>query len=465
MQPTRDNNLIVFKFADSKIPEAKITPGKDWVSFGDANGYPDYLLYLYNKSSKHNAIVNGKSVYIFGGGVRSENEIEEIKAKRVNLWGEGLNEIVYKCVLDVEIFSGYYLKVVYNSLGSVAEIYHIPFQNIRVSKDGEFLYRDDWCDKYARTKPVVFAPFNPNAENKTSQIFQYKEYRPGTRWYPLPTYIGSINYIETDIKISQYHLSAISNGMFPSKMIQFFNGEPDEEGKSKIEKKFKDKFTGSENAGGIMLAFNSDPAKAIQIQDLSATELDKQFTILNDTVQQEIFSGHSVTTPSLFGVMTAGKLGESTQLKEGFEIFKNTYVSGKQKKLMEGINYVLQSMGYTSEFELKPVDPIGFSLSEAALLQLGMSDPRIKAWLIDKAGIEIEEAEPLPGAAVAPEEQAMANDHIKNMTGRQMQNIARIARKYAKGELTHAVATMMLKNGFGLSDADAETFLTGGEDV
>jgi hypothetical protein len=231
-----------------------------------------------------------------------------------------------------------------------------------------------------------------------------------------------------------------------------------------LEKQWNGKFAGAEKAGKVIMSFNSDPTKAIQVTDLSATELDKQFVILNDTVQQEVFSGHGITTPSLFGVMTSGKLGESTQLKEGFEIFKNTYVEVKQSRFEDSINYLVKFMGVKHDYELKSVDPIGFNLSEAGLLQLAAGNPAVQKWLIEKAGIEIEVPEVIPGQPL-PGEQAMTNDSLKNLTGKQMQNIMRVIRKYGKGELTHPQALLMLKSGYGLSDIEAESFLSGGEDV
>jgi hypothetical protein len=462
----------VFKFADSRVPEFKELPGKDVIQFGEDNAYPQYLLYLYNKSSKHNAIINGKVTYIYGKGLKIEGDPKgQYLIYKVNGFGEGLNELSFKAVTDVEIFGGYYLKVVYGIGGEPQELYHLPFQNVRVTKEGNYAVREDWENRYKRTDPVIYSGFNPDKEKdldekgqKKPQVFCYKEYRPGAESYPLPGYLGSINYIETDIRISQYHLSAISNGMFPSKLIQFFNGEPNEEGKKKIESQWKAKFNGAENAGKIILSFATDPTKAIQINDLSATELDKQFVILNETVQQEVFSGHGITTPSLFGVMTSGKLGESTQLKEGFEIFKNTYVEVKQSRFEESINYLVKFMGVKHDYELKSVDPIGFQLSETGLLQLAASNPAVQKWLIEKAGIEIEVPEVVPGQPL-PGEQAMTNDSLKNLTGKQMQNISRIVRKYGKGELTHPQALLMLEKGYGLNPIDAETFLSGGEDV
>jgi len=460
-----DNNTIVIKFADSKVPVFKEVSGKDVIYYGEDNAYPQYLIYLYNKSSKHNAIINGKSNYIFGKGLKIENDPKgQYILSKCNSFGESLNEVSLKSIIDIEIFGGYRLKVVYDGLGNVAEIFHLPFQNVRKTKEGNFAISEFWGNPYNRVKPVIYAPFDPVAKGRTVQVFEYNEYRPDTYHYPLPGYLGSINYIETDIRISIYHLSAISNGMFPSKLIQFFNGEPNEEGKKKMGNDWRGNFQGAENTGKVILAFNSDPAKAVQITDLSATDLDKQFVILNETVQQEIFSGHSITTPSLFGVMTPGKLGESTQLKEGFEIFKNTYVQLKQTRFEESINYITSFMGVNGDYVLKNIDPIGFQLSEAGLLQLAASNPQVQKWLIEKAGIEIELPAIIPGQP-APGKEIMVNDNLKNLTGKQGQNLARIIRKYGKGEYTHAQALLMLKGGYGLTDDEAETFLSGGEDV
>jgi len=52
-----------------------------------------------------------------------------------------------------------------------------------------------------------------------------------------------------------------------------------------------------------------------------------------------------------------------------------------------------------------------------------------------------------------------ANDSIKNLTGRQYQNVMRIVRQFGSGKLTKAQASLMLKNGFGFNDKDVNDFL------
>jgi len=152
----------------------------------------------------------------------------------------------------------------------------------------------------------------------------------------------------------------------PSKLIEFFTGVPNDEAKMVIEKKMKNKYSGSENAGSFMLLFNEQGGKAVNVQDISSNDLDKQFEILNKTCTQEIFIGHSVTTPGLLGVLTEGKLGSSTELREGYEIFKNTYVNERQQAHEEIFNaLIFMATGLPSERSIVPVEPIGIEITES----------------------------------------------------------------------------------------------------
>ena len=282
------DNVIFLGFADNRIPEFKEVKSKDWILFGEDNRFPDNLLYLYNKSSNHNAIVNGKAVYIYGKGFENGTPI-------INSDGETYNRLFKKLILDVELFGGCRIEVLWK-IGGGAELRHIPFQFLRRSKElNGYWYAKDWSKFGAKEKPVFIPNYDPENRQGT-QIIAYNEYRPGVDCYPLPMYFGALNDIETDVGISKYNLSIIKNGMFSSKMTVFNNGEPPAEMKREIERDFKKKFAGSENSGNFMLVFNQDPAKAPTVQDLSTTDLDKLFNQLNTITQGEIFSAHMVTS-------------------------------------------------------------------------------------------------------------------------------------------------------------------------
>ena len=371
--------IKLFKFDQVPLPVYKEVKGKDYIFYGEKNDYPNYLLRIYNNSAKNNAIITGKVDYICGNGwtVKAEDEMQKAKAfgliDRINTKQESLNELTKKLVTDLSIFGGYYLQVIWTKgTGEIAELYHVDYYKVRTNADNsEFYVSDNWIkNDNVNPRPdfETYPAFDPNNTTGT-QILYFKEYRAGANTYSLPDYRGAISYIELDISIGEYHLNTINNGMFSSKLINLNGGKVSQEEEDRIERQFKDKFAGSKNAGKFMLAFNDSKENEPSIIDLSGTELDKHFDLLNKTVQQEIFTGHKVTSPMLFGVKTEGQLGGRSEMREASELFQNTYVNAKQQALEEVVNYLLKFNDIIAELEIKKTEPISFQFTEQIISQ------------------------------------------------------------------------------------------------
>ena len=378
------------KFDQVPLPIYKEVKGKDYIFYGERNDYPNYLLRIYNNSAKHNAIVTGKVDYISGNGwnVKSDDEMEKAKVfgmiDKVNTKEESLNELTNKLVTDLTIFGGYYLQIIWTkATGEIAEMYHVDYYKVRTNADNSlFFVSDNWIkNDNVNPRPDfdTYPAFDPN--NPTgSQILYFKEYRAGVNTYSLPDYRGAISYIELDISIGEYHLNTINNGMFSSKLINLNGGKVSQEEEDRIERQFQNKFSGSKNAGKFMLAFNDSKENEPSIIDLSGTELDKHFDLLNLTVQQEIFSGHKITSPLLFGIKTEGQLGGRSELRDAYQLFQNTYINAKQRALEETINYLYKFNDVTAKLELKPTEPISFEFSEA-IISANMTQDEIRTKL------------------------------------------------------------------------------------
>ena len=446
-------NISFIKFADVKLPAMVELPGKGYVQFGEDNLYPNFLLEKINKSSKHNGIVLGKVNYIIGNGISYKSGRENITPNK----NETLNDFLKKVSTDIEIFGGVYIELHYNALGQVGAMYHVPYQKVRANKDQTQYYVKDWTQS-VRVQPEIVAAYNP-AVKQGKQILCYKEYRPGLDIYSYPNYIGALNWIEIDIELSKYHLSTIKNGMFSSKLINFNEGKPSPEEQQVVETKFKKKFTGSENAGGIVLSFSDDPAKAPTVLDLSNTDLDKHFEILNKTTEQQIFAGHQVTSPILFGIKTEGQLGGRSEMRDSFEIFKSTYINDKQRALETLFTEISKLWGIDDEMVIAPIEPIGFEFSEATIKEFAP-----KAWILEKIGIDLTkypEAQAAVQPASAPAQSEMqVNDNLKNLTGRQWQGVNRIIRNFEKGKINKDQAKLLLKSSLGLSDDEISVMLS-----
>jgi hypothetical protein len=438
------NNFVFLKFEDSKVPEFKESPRNGWVDFGENNDYPDYLIKMTNKSAKHNAIVNGKVNYIFGKGPESENEKVKSWFQKCNTANEGMVELLVKTIKDIEVFGGFYWQIIPDKTGNIAEIYHCNFKNWRSSPDrGTFYFKKDWKKKF-REDAKPYPKYQIGI--KVPSIFSYREYRQDQGVYPLPGYIASLNWIEADFEVSKQTLSNAKTGFSASKLISLFNGEPTPEEMREITRMFNEKFTGSDGTK-VMLSFNNEVLKKPQVDDLGDSDLTKEdFSAVDELITSNIFAGHQITTPALFGIKEKGQLGGTTELKVGYEIFKNTYVNFKQKQVEEVLNYFSKIMFGVEDIKLQDVDPIGFVLTPTDFKEM-----LPKEWVLKKFGVEDE--------FIQPSQMGGVNDNVKNLTAKQHQQIMRIVREFNKGKMTRAAATAMLKSGYGFNDVDVVSFL------
>ena len=389
-----ENQFVLVQFAEAKQPEYVEKRGEGWVGYGHRNDYPNYLVELFNKSAKHNSIIKSKVHYICGNGwVGNKDFIDHVNRS------ESLNDLTRKVSTDIEIFGGAYMEVIWG-LNKVAEIWHIDYTKIRTNKDNtQFWYKEEWKD--SKEKYKVYPAFNPK-NPQGSQILYIKEYRPYTQVYALPGYFGALNYIESDIEVSKHVLGNAKTGFSASKLITLPNGEPSPDEQSVIHRKFKNTYTG---ADGIkyMLSFVNDASRKPIIDDLGQSDLTKEdFANVDSLIQTNIFSGHQITTPSIFGIAEAGKLGSRTEMRDGYEIFKNTYVNAKQMFLESTFNQLANYAGYNEPMKIIPTEPIGIELSEATLLAIAP-----KEWLLEKAGIDITKYQPVQNPVQNPVQQSV----------------------------------------------------------
>jgi hypothetical protein len=445
------DNLVILSFAEAKQPEYREKKGQGYIEFGERNDYPNYLLSLYNKSAKHNAIVRGKVNYITGNGWATKEPDANAEAfiQKPNKY-ETLTDLTRKVSIDIELFGGAYLEVIWSKVGErIASLSHIDYTKIRSNKDNtQFWYKNNWQDR--KEEVEVIAAYNTG--NKVGkQILYIKEYRPGLDTYALPAYMGALNYIESDVEVSRHVLGNAQTGFSASKLITLPNGEPSPDEKRNIERRFTDRFSGSDGKKFI-LSFVQDAAKKPVIDDLGASDLTKEdFNQVDKMIQQNIFAGHQITTPSLFGVLVEGSLGTRSEIRDGYEVFKNTYVNDKQQFLESIFNKLAKINGASTDIYIKHVEPITFEFSEAVI---AANAP--KEWILEKIGIDPSQYENV----VTPEPtQALVNEHLKGMKGREWQNFQRIIREFNKGKISREQAISMLKQGYGLDDEAITTWL------
>jgi hypothetical protein len=359
IQVKDDASMIVLSFAEA--PEPLFTPKSNvkWIPYGVKDTYPKYLLDCFNKSSKHNAIIKGKVTYIVGNGWKVDGEDYDFP---VNGNGESLNCLAEKCSLDTEVFGGFYLHVIRKKNGE-HEFYHLNYHKVRSDKDNKkFFFREDGDFTKRGVEPKEYEAYNPT-QNQPEAVFYYKEYRPGVDTYTLPGYVAAMNFIEADIEVSKHTLGNAKTGFTASKLITLPNGEPTPEAKRTIEQKFRTKFSGSDGQK-FMISFVGSVDKKPIVEDLGTSDMTKEnFTAIDNLIQSNIFVGHRVVSPMLFGVKTEGQLGGREELRVAYEIFQKTYIKGRQHQLEEIFRTLLEEERLT----IQRTEPISFVFGETTM--------------------------------------------------------------------------------------------------
>lgn len=349
----------------------------DWIFYGEDNLFPNKLIDLANKSALNNAIIMSKIDNVCGNGFMTDDldpkTLAFVEHPNPN---ESLDQLFRKIVYDYVIFGGFCLNVIWSrDRKSIAEIYHVDFSKLRSGKANyngrvyTYWYSKNWAQyRKKEFEPQGIAAFDTEKRD-ASQLLYVMQYRPGVEYYPLPSYMGALGYIEIDTEISNFHLSHIKNGMTPGMMITFNNGIPTDEEQSIIEQKIKNRYEGTDNAGKFILNFADDQTKAPTVTTLTPAQLDKQFIQLQDTVLQNILSGHQVVSPLLVGIPTPGSLSNASEMLNAFQLYNSTVINPLKEVLLGTLDKICAINGL-QDLEIATAAPIEFSFSENIMAQI-----------------------------------------------------------------------------------------------
>jgi len=419
---------------------SEIFDRRPWVNYGFDNCMPQYLISRYQNCAIHKAVITSKVNQIMGDGIVSLNN----PMASINLINpkENVHDVMKKCALDLVLFGGYSLNVVWSrDRETIAEIYHIDFSRVRSGKINPetdeietYYYSADWTN--IKKFPVLeYDPFNQK-DGDASQILYYKSYCPNNSYYPHPDYSGGLAAIEVDVNIKEFHANNLKNGMRPSLWINFNGGQPGPDEERIISRGLEEQFSSVNNAGRPIISFNESKETSPEITQIGADTNDGYYTAIYEDIIRSILSAHRVSSGELYGISTSGKLGSGKEIVEHTEYFRKMVIQPYQHELLPVFNkLVTLKHGKPTTFEIKPLSLyVTGDINENPIVE-------------DK-----------PVTPVQAEDVSI-NENIKGMKGREYQALMRVVREYNKGKITRQQAIQMLKSGYGLTEEECNVWL------
>jgi hypothetical protein len=367
-------NLDLIKLSHYNIPHLVEDSKNDWVSFGQDNLYPQYILDLFLGSAINGALIKSIGAMIYGEGLAATNaddntDTKESYLRLTELLHNSDDDVLKDLAMDLKLFGGCYVNVIWSrDRSKIAKILHIPAQYIRSGKmiDGEirtYYYSADWSKtRKAEYRPRPYSAFSTEDRSNASQILMIRDKNPALFYGFAPDYVAATDYIQLDLEIAQFHLSNISNGMFPSMAINFANGVPTDEERKTIERQITQKFTSSKAAGKILITFNDGKETAPEIVPIDSNGASESYQFLSKEVVNKVLSGHRVTSPLLFGIRAeGGGLGSNAdELRDSYSLFNNTVIIPFQNVLLSGLEKIFRVNDISLDLYFKTLKPADF---------------------------------------------------------------------------------------------------------
>jgi hypothetical protein len=427
--------------------------------WGWNNTFPQSLVNLIEQSANAKPAVKRTAQFYRGGSFEGENTI-------VSPYGLTLKKVVSIMADDYANWEAFALQVNYNIKGQVTSINPMRIAELRFNRFDELNYaskigyhqdfghnavvhrtisqtvnRDNirWFDRF---NPDVVEQQIKKTEggigNYLGQMLYHSE--AGHSSYPISPLQAPVNYLLSDVENSILIRKETSTGFINSYVLKT---TMDSEDASLIA--MEDAIADAQGArgSGKIITFSGLSSEEVQstlLEEIGAGGAGSKAVIEAATMtfelDQRVLSGAYLIPPALAGVdNSTGFSGED--LKEAYFTF-NAITQNGRNTIENELNRILEN----SIFKTKSI--------KLNKLTLDLNEEEV-----DEPGVDDTEG---------GEPTASANKVFTDMSGRQMQNLQRVVRKFNKGQITEPQARQMLE-GFGLNNDQINVWLTPQEDV
>lgn len=325
--------------------------------WGDDNQLPKHLINLQHGCALHGACLASKYDAIIGNGLINKQNGDTFSelANPVDTW----NEVFQRASYDFNLLGLFALEIEWAPNGKNFYVYHVDASMVRAKKmkdnerecQGYYICRDWKQDTNIEEMPFL-PKFNPaTAKKDKRQIMVYTPYRTSLDYYSHPHYVGGLKDIEILSEVASFHINNLRNGLTQNVAITTFMKNANQDQLKQLQRNFKLNYTGVRNAGGAIFQNVPHPDLKPVIEAIPQNLDSEYFTDLNEVHAQNVLSAHQITSPTILGIQTAGKLGQSQEMIDAYSLFQNIVILPLQAQILDCFNK-LTRIAYDVELQV-----------------------------------------------------------------------------------------------------------------
>lgn len=330
-------------YVEDNIPEPKEVEvrGREVISWGEDNNYPRYLQQLVREVPTLQSIINGCVDYVAGDRV-------EVKSGRVAAIFDSMDitadDYVRLLAENYWRYGGFsHLVTRTKDHTDIARLECLDLRFVRSDKENtKFFFSERFGEKYVHDdKMVVYPKFMSEGEHDASVLYVKNT---SSQTYPAPVYSSAVKACEMERGVDDFHLNALNNGFTASYLVNFNNGEPTPEIQEEIEREFREKFSGHENAARIAFCWNDSRVTATTLEKIDVEDFGEKYESLAKRSRQQIFTAFRAH-PNLFGIPTENNGFNAEEFGGAFKLFQRTMISPVQRMIVRSFEKIFGEPG------------------------------------------------------------------------------------------------------------------------
>lgn len=408
------------------------------------NLYPQRVEEIAKRSYTTQSVIKRVADFLNGDGF-ADPELGKIIVNDASFFGTSLNKLLGQISFTYATWNSIALHIGYNLNYRISSITHIPFAYCRMGlhdQDGrvrEIKYSTNWerdgRKEVSGRQVYDYHVFNPDPQVVAAEMEEaggIENYRgqilyvtPEFYQYPLCSFDPVIDHAQAQAELGMAKVANTQNS-FLATMAILYPGEFESENERQQFQDLIANKSGARNMGSrIGLQDRSGTKKASDIfQPLSPPNLDRLYEFTEKSVVDAIMENEAMPK-EILGVRPDTGMFNQANMEQAY-----TYYNSITRNRRAAISEVI------------------------AMLMMNWENP-----VITDAAIAPQKYVQDGQASSITQAQQPVNESLKNLTGRQLQNIQRIVRKFNKNELTFEQARQMLMNGYGFTEVDVNDWL------
>jgi hypothetical protein len=462
------------------------------IIYGENNSLPLRIAKLVDESPAATSCLETVSQFIKGSGF-SNKDLEKIK---INKTGQTLWDLHCALADSLALFWGFSACLKFNDNLKITNIYPMSFESVRLEMpdDNGYISKIKYnpyygSDEYRQSDTDSYHIYDTRKlpeqileKEFIGQAYYYGKTSPLYRFYPVPKYWSAKKWIEIDAKIQEFHAENLENGFFQSVLMNVIgdpsawsknprlqkvetdaNGNKTTKATKTVGEEFKEQmsesFSGTKKAGNVMVMWSNNQDSSAKISAFPSNTNSDLFSTLQDLTTKNITIATRV--PGILANISEGvNLGSGgSEIQKAIE-FMQSRTAEQRKILQDFYNKILPNLEtpILEKIDIVNYTPVSEEVNIEDKFWEVMNEVEKREFIKKNIPNAIILDEPIIQEGITPEPQQV-NENLKNMTGRQLQGVQRVVRKFNKDELNYDQAKQLLKDGYGFTDEQVDIWL------